>query len=305
MAPILIDNRGLIKLGLISLLTVLVVFSVGYFSGYQKASTFYSTTSEIENLDLPEHNLVDDNNIDPHNPEIVIAGEEIDVDQPVVTRAVDEQGQGNKNTVAEIKSAEIAIKKPKKSVGIDPTSGSSSKTVQQPLSENIQTSDASLDDNSSDTKKIDVSTLTSDELDKIKYSVQVGVYGNLINADKKVKSMQARQFDAYVSDYKNKNNKLRYNVRFGYYTSRKAATSGLKRYKDVEKGDGYLVNFSIENIVNLADKNAIDDNVKPELPLDVIDESKPSEIDSSEVTYNKVLQEEYLSKFQSEAIIKN
>jgi len=300
MAPILIDNRGLIKLGLISLLTVFVVFSAGYFIGYQKATVFYSTTSEIENLELPEHNLVDASNIAPHSPESVVAGEEIDVDQPAVPRIVEAQDQSN--NVAVIKPAETTVTSLKNSADIDLPSGKSIEVEQQTSSESIQSSNSSVVDNSNDTKKLDVSSLTNNELNKIKYSVQVGVYGNLINAENKMKVLQSQQFDAYVSDYKNKKDEIRYNVRFGYYTDKQAAISGLKRYKDVEKGDGYLVNFSIDNIVNLANKNTINDSVKPESP---IDESKPLEIDSSKVTYNKILQEKYLSKLQSEAMIKN
>ena len=303
MAPILIDNRGLIKLGLISLLTVFVVFSAGYFIGYQKATVFYSTASEIENLELPERNLVDASNIAPQSPESVTAGEDIDVDQPVVTRTADAQDQSNH--VAVIKPAKTTITSLKNSANIDLPSEESIEVEQQASSKSIQSSNSSMGDNSNKTKKIDVSSLTNNELNKIKYSVQVGVYGNLINAENKAKMLQSQQFDAYVADYKNKKNEVRYNVRFGYYTNKKAAILGLKKYKDAEKGDGYLVNFSIENIVNLADKNTINDNVKPESSIDVINESKPSEIDSSEVTYNRILQEKYLSKLQSEAVIKN
>ncbi len=295
MAPILIDNRGLIKLGLISLLTVLAVFSAGYFSGYQKASVFYTATSEIENLVLPELNLVDISSTDSHSPEVILAGEEIDVDQPVVTPVLDVQNQNNKKDVAVINTANSLIMSPKKSVEIN----SSFEVVPQVSTESIQTSSA--DDKANDIKKVDVSSLTDDEINKIKYSVQVGMYGNLINAENMVKILQAQQFDAYVVDYKNKKNEVRYNVRFGYFADKQAAITGLKRYKDVEKSDGYLVNFSIDNIVNLAGKNTIKDNIKPVSPIEVINESKPSETDSSEITLNKLLQEKYLSVLQSTA----
>jgi len=305
MAPILIDNRGLIKLGLISLLTVLVVFRVGYFSGYQKASVFYTTTSEIENLELPERNFVDANNIDPHSPETVIAGEEIDVDQPVMIDVVEAQNQSNKNNFALIVSAESSKAPAKKLVAINPSPKISIVDVQQTPSKSNKSPDSSRVDNSNDAKNVDVSRLTNDELNEIKYSVQVGVYGNLINAENMMKILQTRQFDAYVGDYKNKKNEIRYNVRFGYFTNKQSAIKGLNRYKQVEKSDGYLVNFSIENIVNLADKNTINDNVKPEPLIDVIDKSKPSEKGSSEITQNRVRQEKYLTKLQSEILIKN
>ena len=303
MAPILIDNRGLIKLGLISLLTVLVVFCAGYFSGYQKASMFYTATSEIESLVLPERNPVEDTNIDPRSPETIIAGEEIDVDQPAVTPVADVQVQGNKDD-AVIEAAKNSSPQPE-SVEIDSSSEPSVEVVNKESSQGVQTSGVSKDDISKDIKKVDVSSLTSDELDEIKYSVQVGVFGSLINAENMVEKLQAQQFDAYVADYRNKKNEIRYNVRFGYFTHKQAAITSLKRYKNVGKGDGYLVNFSIDSIVNLADKNPVNDNAKPASPIDVIDESQPSETHPSEITHNKISKEDYLSKLQPEALIKN
>jgi len=297
MAPILIDNRGLIKLGLISLLTVFVVFSAGYFSGYQKASLFYTAAIETEDLALPERNLVEISDINYRSPETISAGEEIDVDQPVVANVMDDQDKINKSKDVESITAENDVASAKQPIETGPLSETSIKVVEKASpAENIHSADFST---------VDISSLTNDQLNEIKYSVQVGMYGNLVNAENMVEMLQAKQFDAYVADYTNKKNEIRYNVRFGYFANKKAATTGLKKYKEVEKGDGYLVNFSIDNIVKLADKNTIKDNVKPASSIDTNDENKPSGTGAGKVTHNKVSQEKYLSRLQSEALINN
>ena len=297
MAPILIDNRGLIKLGLIFLLTVLVVFSAGYFSGYQKASVLHTFANKIENLELPEPTLVNTRNTEAQRLDVFVAGEEIDVDQPVLSAITDELNQSNRKNITVNKTAESSMSLPKASIEIDSLlSKNSTQVAQQALLESVQTSIASIDNRSNHTKKIDVSILTNDELNKIKYSIQVGTYGNLNNAENMVIKLQEKQFDAYVADYNNKKNEIRYNVRFGYFSDKKTAVTSLKRYKNIEKGDGYLVNFSIDNIVNLADKNTIKSRVKPASPIHIIDESKPVETNSSEMIHNKLIQEKYLDR---------
>ena len=40
---------------------------------------------------------------------------------------------------------------------------------------------------------------------------------------------------------------------WAYFVDKKSALSALKKYKNKQKGDGYLVNFSVENITKLAD----------------------------------------------------
>jgi len=286
MAPILIDNRGLIKLGLISLLTVLVVFSAGYFSGYQKATLFYTMANEFEVLDLPEQNIKETSSISPQLPEVIIVGEEIDVDQPVVIGLSHTQNKSSNtadvvNKQPEVKETERSVKRVEVSSDGDARVDINKENVDKPPSKKIT----------------EVSNLTEVELSEIKYSAQVGMYGNLINAENMVKMLQAKKFNAYVADYTNKKNEVQYNVRFGYFIDKKTAIAALKRYKKVEKGDGYLVNFSVDNIVKLADKN----NIKPVVPVEIIDKTElldnPGDgTDAGEITHNETTQAKPLSK---------
>ncbi len=82
MAPILIDNRGQIKLGLISVLITVIVFAAGFLSGYQQATTFYAAGNEVEILALPVPAVLLETDVEPQLPDIIVAGADIDVDQP-------------------------------------------------------------------------------------------------------------------------------------------------------------------------------------------------------------------------------
>ncbi|HHJ34286.1 MAG TPA: hypothetical protein ENJ87_00830, partial [Gammaproteobacteria bacterium] len=69
MAPILIDNRGVIKLSLISLLITIIIFATGYFSGYQRAIQLNTMVSETEILTLPVQQISLVSDVEPQSPE--------------------------------------------------------------------------------------------------------------------------------------------------------------------------------------------------------------------------------------------
>jgi len=82
MAPILIDNRGLIKRVLILVLTTVIIFAVGFFSGYQRATNLYTDNGKVETLALPVPVDFLESDIEPQLPATIAAGAEIDVDLP-------------------------------------------------------------------------------------------------------------------------------------------------------------------------------------------------------------------------------
>ena len=281
MAPILIDNRGLIKLGLISVLTTVIVFAAGFLSGYQQATTFYAASSEIETLALPVQAALQESDVDPQLPDTVVAGAEIDVDQPQVeskTSVIESKNSisSNKEKVNKTNEASALYKRAAiEHASIEQMGKSNNKisdknivnknnqlsikgpSIKEPIKKAVASASFKNDSGkSAATKEPDfmvVASLTSTELSNIKYSIQVGLYGRLINAENMVKMLQAQHFDAYVSGYTSKKNENRYNVRFGYFVDKKSAISALNNYKNKHKGDGYLVNFSVENITKLAD----------------------------------------------------
>ena len=288
MAPILIDSKDLIKLGLISMLTMVIVFAAGFFGGYQQATGFYATDSVVETLALPVQTVFLESDVDPQLPDIIVAGAEIDVDQPQVESTASAKNSGieaktstssNKAKVNKANQAAASNKQASKQavflapvsikpVSIKPVGKSTNKVSSDNKNDINKNNQSSIKEKlaansfqnesakSAATKQPDlivVASLTPVELNKIKYSIQVGMYKRLINAENMMRMLQAQHLDAYVSDYNSKKNETRYNVRFGYFVDKKSAITALKNYINTQKGDGYLVNFSVENITKLAD----------------------------------------------------
>ena len=119
-----------------------------------------------------------------------------------------------------------------------------------------------------------------------------------------MKMLQAQQFDSYVTDYINKKDEIRYNVRFGYFADRKLAIAALDKFKSRQTGDGYLVRFSAENIVKVADaadieqavdvpvQNSDSDKVKKPAtvpPGNALDKISQADVLSSMVTSTKLI----------------
>jgi len=283
MAPILIDHRGLIKIGFISVSTAVLVFVSGFFTGYQRASVIYQPGSEQALLALPDIVAGSAADIEQKKPDLIAAGEDIDVDRPA------EKGEEKINTEV-INSAPVISKQALNPGSVEkPLVVTSSVTVNKVIETNIyrgsQINGAtdevdirnSNDHEVSEKKKItafngythDSSLATKEKspaqllaadsaaLQKNNYSIQVGTYGRLANAENMVKMLQSKNFEAYVSEYSNKKNIRLYNVRFGYFVDKKTAISALDEYKSSQRGDGYLVKFSVESTATTAEVDAI------------------------------------------------
>jgi len=244
MAPILIDGRDIIKLGFISVLVAILVFVSGFFIGHQQALSFYQAGREVQSLSLPEQVVVLQSVIDSQVPSAIEAGENIDVDQPESTKQASNVVKDLKPYSALIPTAVAAVSSENKKPA--------SRTQNTSNDHRRATSESGAGGNVSADDALIIGAFTSDDLSKIKYSIQVGVYGRLLNAENMVKSLQAQQYDAYVTDYTNKKNEMRYNVRLGYFADKKSAIATLNKFKTKQNGDGYLVKFSADNIVNVA-----------------------------------------------------
>ena len=295
MAPILIDSRDLKKIGFISALTAMAVFSVGFLSGHQQAASFYLAGSVQEPLSLPEKISTIESDLGQKIPAVIDAGEEIDVDQPqskassslAATKKISE----NINDTDVIDSAlaednefdgEILVTDKSINAEVENIKHVSDEAGITVISEeNISQSTAGKDSINTavdpNYQPVVANSFTVDELSKIKYSVQVGMYGRLINAENMMELLQAQQLNAYVSDYTNNKKEVRYNVRFGYFVDKKAALSALREYKSSQNGDGYLVKFSVENITNLARAKNIKQPVLDESSEGLMPESKDLE----------------------------
>lgn len=272
MSPLLIDGRDLFKFGLITVLTTAFVFAGGVFYGYQRASSFYLAGNDIKPLLLPAKATEVVQAREPQVPDSIVAGEDIDVDQPDKEPGSNEPGRkepvrkqpGNSaeqpvggQIAGKIDTIEPATVKPAvvKPVAVKSAPDkhfTDKKQDDVATVKPVKLADAPQAKPQSTGEFKDVTSLSSEEVSSIKYSVQVGMYGRLSNAESMVKQLQSQQLDAYVSDFTNKKNETRYNVRFGYYQDKKSAVSALKSYRQSQKGDGYLVRFSADDIMNLA-----------------------------------------------------
>lgn len=274
MAPILIDNRGLKKLGLIAVFIMLLSFAGGFFLGYQQATVYYAAGSENKPSSLPMKNVSLNSDIEQQAAEIVDAGKKVNVDQPEIKKSAIAQTKSIKKTDAEIKQQLIKQESSTTKGAITPVDKKSAAVIKSinasnlskyntqvvkssPAIAKVSETAAVIKVNKQATPTVAATSVTTDEPHKTKYSIQVGIYGRLINAQKMKGKLQEQHLDSYVSDNVNKKSKFRYNVRFGYFVDKKSALTALKDYKKNQKGDGYLVNFSAENIIKVAEGDNI------------------------------------------------
>jgi len=259
MAPLLIDKRGLLKLSFLSALTSVILFSGGFLFGYEKASSKQLEESVVEVLDLPAPVIVA-NQVEQQIPTAKLAGEDIDVDSPelIVTQNIKDVAVASKKKITDLSGKDsknvtsVDNEKHPAKIKQDIVAITNNQKAKVKEKNHIESDTPSIETKTIVllTEKVLISSLTKDELNDINYSIQVGMYGRLVNAENMMKMLQAKSFDAYVSDYLNNKNEVRYNVRLGYFKDKKTAITALKNYKKTEKSDGYLVKFNADNIVN-------------------------------------------------------
>ena len=305
MAPLLIDSRDLLKFVLVSVVTVITVFASGVFVGHQRAATYYQAGSDVHPLPLPVRTAVAENALESQLPVEVEAGEFIDVDHPgssvkpvtkdapaptmmSVPPKVTAKQKNDKAVPAKIKTRykDDAVTKVETSI-------SSKKRAKENSQMNADHSEQHVFSVQPDTANASfVTSVRTDNFDDIKYSIQVGVYGRLANAENMMKMLQIEQYEAYVTDYTNRKNETRYNVRFGYFPDRKSALASLEKFKSDNNGDGYLVRFTPDNIGNLADAGK---NAPPPVQLEDHEKASTPAVMPSVTTTDKVSQADVLT----------
>jgi len=232
MTPILIGNRGIIKLGFLTIVIVAPVFFGGYLFGYEHARVQYLTLSKIEPLALPVNVVGQISDIEQQRPEVVEAGEIIDVDQADSVEIVIETSINEEQSRSH-EDKEVASSEPEK-LPIEIVASAVIKNISEQNKENIN--------------KFELTIATDTIRDIANYTIQVGMYVRLDNAEAVVKKLQLNNLNAYVSDYVNKKSEMRYNARFGYFVDKKSASSALKSFRKNQNGDGYLVNYTVDSL---------------------------------------------------------
>ncbi len=282
MAPILLDNRGLLKAGIVLLLGFALVFSGGFITGYQKAVRQQAELTRQHGMAIPAAEEIDEQvlavQLASRQPAVTAPGELIDVDEPDANAEHDDKAviadtdiSGHIDVSPDQSpipfsaiTAESVINKTGKSA-IKKTGGTDVEPAKADVRQSgmVQSAANKAHIMKSDTGKSDAhiavkpvpkitqkSTLSKAEPDlpvpevaraQARYSIQVGMYGRKENAEKLSESLTAQGLNAYVSEYMNKKQQPRYNVRFGYFKNKKSALKALQQYVNNQDGSGYLV----------------------------------------------------------------
>ena len=239
MSPFLIDSRGLLKLVLLSVFFGFLLFAAGFVSGYQRSEQQRLGASRTLPLPLPalaESAALTEEDMTASGITTSMApGADIDVDLPDNTPV----------HLVETESLPAGV-----AGNIRPVPASPSRVQADPARVKAVAD-----------SPVSVAHVSASHEGK-KYSIQVGTYRRLENAENMVSKLQQQRLAAYVSSYHNRKQQLRYTVRFGEYSSRRLARDELARYRKGKNHDGYIVTYSAKNIVDLAKT----DESKAELP---------------------------------------
>jgi len=249
MSPVLLDHRNLKWIWLSVGLLVALTFFGGYIMGFEKSNNKWLARLDPTEITLPDALLADLSVIEPQVPEVMEPGATIDVDsvdvselkdadaivyaheapavtvvsqkvslQPVVENSVDEAVVANTDPVVAVQS----VPEPEEQVEDVVVQTSS---VNEPEAESPVEADSIIDDASEESAR---------------YSIQVGMYKSFDNAAARVEELLNSNLSAYINDYKNKNDEIRYNVRFGFFSSFSGALKALKVYEQNYQGSGYV-----------------------------------------------------------------
>ncbi len=263
MAPVLLDHSSQKKLILGMTLALVVVFLSGYVVGFEKAEVKLASFIETVALALPGATTEPSAGMEPQRPLQTEPGETIDVDsadEPSVAKAAEPTG------VALVVESQIrgnlpqaTVKKPEqeaKPVVVEDKQTASTE-VSLPLaiggpskSDPEQEADLLIQDNATE------ETAT--------HSIQVGMYGQLENAEQKVEELIATDISAYIVDYMNRKNEIRYNVRFGYFANYRSARVALATFEKELSGSGYVVRLKSSSRAIVAAESSIESQSNPD-----------------------------------------
>ena len=217
MAPFLIDKRHVSTFVMLFLFLALLCFVAGFFLGHQYA-TNKTTGSTISELLLPDAgssvlSLAEDYAATVNEP-----GENVDVDTPDVKEPVIESP--SKLTANSVENKIVIAKKVV----------SNEEVVPDPM----------------EVDSIELDTQLSNIIDNAtkenaKYSIQVGLYGIKVNAERRVQGLINQKLSGHLTSFINNKGDTLYNVRFGYFLNKTSVDEALGIYQQKHTGEGYII----------------------------------------------------------------
>jgi cell division septation protein DedD len=253
MAPVLLDHSGQKKLMLGMTLALLVVFLGGYVTGFRKAEMRLASFIDTVALDLPGIISEFSGDMEPQRPMLAEPGESIDVDiagQEPLPESVEVADAGQVAKIEVSKPVSMPVVKAPALVATeekltDTAEASRPLAIGGPLeSDPGQGAEPLIQDTATEETAV--------------YSIQVGMYGLLDNAERKVEELIAADLSAYITDYLNRKKEVRYNVRFGYFADRRSAKAALATYEKVFSGSGYVLRMPAAPSETVADNSSIE-----------------------------------------------
>ena len=235
MTPILLDKADFLKLSVGSLLTVTTIFVAGFLYGYIKAEQQQQMTRTSVAMQLPTPVTATEEVREQMVPDTLPEGHDRDVDTAGVPA-----DQGHPDTLPTIAQSGVTTADENVTVDIAP----------DPVPAVAETSAASPDGlgmgGPQPEGPVDPLEFMLDTADasSARFTIQVGLFGSVDNAERKLDALQSKNLNAYSNEYTDSKDRKRYNVRFGYFDTRKDALAALDSYREVFSADGYLVNMA-------------------------------------------------------------
>jgi cell division septation protein DedD len=249
MAPVLLDQRSLFKAGITLTLAMCVVFSSGYYVGFQKAVTGnsmeFNTTMALA---LPKPAHADTAEYEPYTPEQQLPGAYIDVDSPDPavsdaggnTRAGDQDDNNAGDVESVIEQTTSHIEEAAVSDAATMHKDHQLQLASLPVGSENAGVVAADDKHTAATGSENNPVLSANRAEDARYTIQVGVFADAENALRRKTELESQQLEAYISEYKNKRDELRFNVRFGYFKHKSSAVEALTRFEQNMSGSGYV-----------------------------------------------------------------
>ena len=266
MKPVLLDQKSIFKTGIMISLTMLVVFFSGYYIGHQKAGSgkgmgLHKTMA----LALPRPAHADTAEFEPLIPQALIPGANIDVDSPENEAAgVVSKQQTDTSLQTAAAEVETVIKETTDIIEISAGSDSSNglENPQLQLASLEITADVikpgsttdvinEIDDkqpgaadehqlNGSIESGMQTEIIDTANAEDARYTIQVGVFADAENALRRKSELESQKLSAYINEYTNKRDALRFNVRFGYFKDKSSALAALTSFEQSLSGSGYV-----------------------------------------------------------------
>jgi len=263
MAPVLLDHNSQKKLILGMTLTLVVVFLGGYVVGFKKAEAKLASFIDTVALALPGATTESSADMEPQRPVQAEPGETIDVDSADEPHRVATSNPVNVALVVESQATEkppqITVKKSEPET--KPVVVEEKKTASTEVLRPLAIGGPSKSDPEQEADLLIQDTATEETAT---HSIQVGMYGQLENAEQKMEELIATDISAYIVDYMNRKNEIRYNVRFGYFANYRSARVALVTFEKELSGSGYVVRLKPSSKAIAAAESSIESQNNPD-----------------------------------------